>query len=92
MFASCRNVSETGCAAQLKKESEKKNGKSTVTWHGIECDGPVKKNDSKVPMYNQSMLRRSEKTCYFGPQPKAGAPGTVEDNPIDLCDEEDDSM
>ena len=26
---------------------------------------------------------------YFGPQPKAGALGTVADNPINLCDEED---
>jgi len=51
---------------------------------------PLKKNDSKVPMYNQSRLRRSGRTCYFGSQPKSGAPGTVEDNPIDLGDEEDD--
>jgi len=32
-----------GDAAQLKKEGEKKKAKSTVTWHGIECDGFVKK-------------------------------------------------
>ncbi|KEH22884.1 hypothetical protein MTR_7g061690 [Medicago truncatula] len=47
-------------------------------------------NDSKVLVYNHSRLRRSGRTCYFGPEPKAGAPGTVEDNLIDLCDEEDD--
>jgi len=41
-------------------------------------------------VYNQSWLRMSGKTCYFGPQPKAGVSGTVEDNSIDLCDEEDD--
>jgi len=29
-------------------------------------------------------------TYYFGPQPKAGAPGTAEDNPIDLNDMGDD--
>jgi hypothetical protein len=46
----------------------------------------------KVPVYNKSRLRRSGKTYYFGPQPKAGAPGTTEDNPIDLCDEGDDYM
>jgi len=43
-----------------------------------------------VPVYNHSRLRRSGITCYFGPKPKSGAPGSVEDNPIDLCDEEDD--
>jgi len=43
-----------------------------------------------VPVYNQSRLRRNGRTCYFGPQPKAGTPGTGKDNPIDLCDEEDD--
>jgi len=41
-------------------------------------------------MYNQSRLRRSGRTCYFDPQPKAGAPWTVRDNPINMCDEEDD--
>jgi len=40
-------------------------------------------------VYSQSRLRRSERTCYFGPQPKAGALGTVEDNPIELSDEGD---
>jgi len=79
-----------GDVAQLKKEGEKKNGKSTVTWHRIKCDGSVKKSDSKVLVYNHSKLRRNRRTCYYGHQPKAGAPGTVEDNPIDLCDEEDD--
>jgi len=29
-------------------------------------------------------------TCYFGPQPKLDAPGTVEDNPIDLGVERED--
>jgi len=56
----------------------------------IECDGSVKKKDSKVLMYNQLRLRRSGRTCYFGPQPKVGAPGTGKDNIINLCDEEDD--
>ncbi|RHN58821.1 hypothetical protein MtrunA17_Chr4g0006531 [Medicago truncatula] len=61
-----------------------------MTWHKIECDGSVKRKDLKVSMYNHSRLRKSGRTCYFGPHPKAGALGTVEDNPIDLCDEEDD--
>jgi hypothetical protein len=68
---------------------EKKKEKSPMTWHGITCDGSFKKKDSEVLVYNQSRLRRSGRTCYFGPQPKAGAPGTVAGNPIDLCDEED---
>jgi len=34
--------------------------------------------------------KRSGRTYYFGPQPSVGAPGTIEDNPIDLCDEGDD--
>jgi hypothetical protein len=29
-------------------------------------------------------LRRSGRTCYFGPQPKIGAPGTLENNPIEI--------
>jgi len=79
-----------GDDAQLKKEGEKKKAKMTVTWHIIKCDVSVKKSDSKVPVYNRSRLRRSGRTCYFGPQTKAGAPGTVEDNQVDLCDEEND--
>jgi hypothetical protein len=73
-----------------KDGDDKKKEKSPMTWHGITCDGSVKKKDLKVLVYNHSRLRRSGRTCCFGPQPKAGAPGTVEDNPIDLCDEEDD--
>jgi len=69
---------------------EKKKAKLPMTWHGIECDGSVKKKDSKVLVYNHSRLRRSGMTFYFGPQPKVGASGIVEDNPIDLCEEEDD--
>ena len=69
---------------------EKKKEKSPMTWHGIDCDGSgKKKKGSKLPLYNQSRLRRSGRTCYFGPQPKAGAAGTVAGNPIDLCDDED---
>ena len=68
---------------------EKNKEKSPMTWHIIVCDGSKKKKGSKVPVYNHSRLRRSGRTCYFGPQPKEGAPGTVADNPINLCDEED---
>jgi len=64
---------------------DKKKEKSPMTWHIIVCDGSEKKKGSKVSVYNQSRLRRSERTCYFGPQPK----GTVAGNPIDLCDEEE---
>jgi len=35
-------------------------------------------------------MRRRGRTLNFGPQPKAGAPGTINDNPIELSDEEDD--
>jgi len=72
-----------------KEVDDKKKEKSPMTWHGITCYGSVKKKDSKVLVYNQSSLRRSGMTSYFGPQPKAGAPGTVVGNLIDLCDEED---
>jgi len=68
---------------------DKKKEKSSVTWHGIVCDGSEKKKGSKLPVYNQSRLRRSGRTCYFGPRPKEGAPGTVAANPIDLSDEEE---
>jgi len=43
-----------------------------------------------VPVYSPSRLRRSGRTCDFGPQPKAGASGTVRDNPVDLSDKGDD--
>ena len=73
-----------------KKEGDvKKKEKSPMKWHRITCDGSVKKKDVKVLGYNQSRVRRSGRTCYFGPQPKVGAPGTGKDNPIDLYDEED---
>ena len=72
-----------------KEGNDKKKEKSPMTWHRITCDGSVKKKDLKVLVYNQSRLRRSGRTCYFRPQPKAGVPGTVVGNPIDLCDEED---
>jgi len=63
-----------------KEGDDKKKEKSHMTWHEITCDGSIKKKDSKVIVYNQSRLRRSRKTCYFGPKPKAGAPGTVRAN------------
>jgi len=86
------DMSQNQNQVQLNKKEgdDKKKAKSPVTWHEIECDGSVKKKGSKVSVYSQSRLRRSERSCYFGPQPKEGALGTVEDNPIDLCDEEDD--
>jgi len=49
-----------------------------------------KKNNVKVPPYNFNKLRRSGRTCYSSPQPKVGALGIVEDNPIDLSDEGED--
>jgi len=73
--------------AQLKKEGEKKKAKTNVTWHSIECKGSIQKSKVNVPMYNSNKMRRSGRTCYFGPQRKAGAPGTVEENPIDLSEE-----
>jgi len=41
-----------------KKEGvdEKKKAKSPMTWHRIECDGSVKKKDSKVLVYNHSKV------------------------------------
>jgi len=73
------DMSQNHNQVQLNKKEgdEKKKAKSYVTWHGIECDDSVKKSDLKVSVYNQSRLRRSGRTCYFGPQPKAGAPRTA---------------
>lgn len=68
---------------------EKNKEKSPMTWHKIVCDGSKKKKGLKVPVYNHSRLRRSGRTCYFGPQPKEGVPGTVAGKSINLCDEED---
>ena len=73
-----------------KEGDEKKKGKSHLTWYIIECDGSVKKKNLNVSVYNQFRLRRSRRTCYFGPQPKPGAAGTVEDNPIEISDDGDD--
>jgi len=42
-----------------KEGDDKKKEKSPMKWHGIDCDGSVKKKDSKVPVYNHSRLRRS---------------------------------
>jgi len=85
-----QNQNQGNVQLNKKEVDEKKKEKSPTTWHKIVCDGSGKKKDSKVPAYNQSRLRRSGRTCYFGPQPKAGAAGTIEDNPIELSDEEDD--
>ena len=52
-----------------------------MTWHNIKCEGS-KKTNVKVPIYNFNKLRRSGRTCYFDPEPKLGAPETVEANPI----------
>jgi len=82
-------MSQKQSDAQLKKEGEKKKAKTTVTWHGIECEGTGQKSKANVPVYNFNKMMRSG-TCYFGPHPKVGAPGTAEDNPIDLSDEGDD--
>jgi len=70
-----QNQNQNQVQLNKKEGDDKKKAKSYVAWHGFECDGSVKKKDSKVPMYNQSRLRKSGRTCYFGPQPKAGAPG-----------------
>ncbi|KEH34668.1 transmembrane protein, putative [Medicago truncatula] len=73
-----------------KEGDDKKKEKSPMTLHEITCDGSIKKKDFKGAGVYHSRLRRSGWTCCFGPQSKTGAPWTVEDNPIDLCDEEDD--
>ena len=69
----------------MKKKGEKKKAKTTVTWPDIKCEGfrRRRKSNAKVPVYNFNKLRRSERTCYFGPQPKVGALGIFEYNPID---------
>jgi hypothetical protein len=53
-----------------------------MTWHNIECEGTGQKSKVNVPLYNFNKMRRSGRICYFGPQPKAGVPGTVEDKLI----------
>jgi len=82
IFALCRYVSESGWCSVDKGgwEEEIK----------IECEGTRQKSKVNVPVYNFNKMRRCGMTCYFSPQPKASALGTVEDNPIDLSDEGDD--
>lgn len=62
----------------------KNKAKTTMSWKGRTCDGSRTNSSSKVPIYNLNNLRRSGRTCYFGPQPKLGAPGTLETNPIGI--------
>ena len=85
-----QNQNQNQVQLNKKEGDDKKKAKSHMTWHIIECDVSVKKKGSKVPVYNQSRLRRSGRTCYFGPQPKEGAQGTVEDNLIEISGEGDD--
>jgi hypothetical protein len=42
---------------------------------------PEKKKKAPKPLKKLDFnnLRRSGRTCYFGPQPKPGAPGTIPD-------------
>jgi len=61
-----------------------------MTWHCIEREGTRQKSKVNVPVYNVNKMRQSRRTSYFGLHPKAGALGTVVDNPIDLSDEGDD--
>jgi len=78
--------------SQQKKEGEiendvtqlKKKAKPIMTCHDIKCKGFQKQINVKMPIYNFSKLRRSGRTSYFGPQPNLGAPGTAEDNPIEI--------
>ena len=76
--------------AQLKKKGKKKKAKTTVTWHNIKCKGSRQNIKASVPVYNFNKIKQGGMTCYFGPHPKASAPETVNDNPIDLSDEGDD--
>jgi len=86
------NMSQNQGDVQLNKKEGDEKKKAKSTWQEIECDGSIKKKkkNSKMPVYNQSSLRRSGRTCYFGPQLKAGAPTAVEDYPIEISDEGDD--
>ncbi|MCH83088.1 hypothetical protein A2U01_0003903 [Trifolium medium] len=54
----------------------------------VETTGCAKMSKSRKPLkkLDFTKLRRSGRTCYFGPQPKLGTPGTLPDNPI-LIDE-----
>ena len=53
------DMSQNQVQLNKKEGDEKKNEKLPMTWHGITCDGSVKKKNSKVLVYNQSRLRRS---------------------------------
>jgi hypothetical protein len=45
-----------------------------------------KSQKKKVKKYDFNKLRTSGRTCYFGPQPKVGAPGTLPDKPFGVPD------
>ena len=87
----CRYVSETG-----KRWVEQKGGwrqeerKITyeMAWNRLWWFR--KKEGFKGAGVQSLEVEEEREATYFGPQPKAGATGIVEDNPIDLCDKEDD--
>jgi len=66
----------------------KKRENTILTWHGRRCEPSNQMPSANVPKYNLNNIRRSDRTCYFGPQPKLGAPGTMETNPIEIRKED----
>jgi len=88
MFALCRYALKTWRCCSIKKRGSEEENKIDSDMAQNRMRWFRKKINSNVSVYNHFRLRRSGRICYFGHQPKAGAPRTVEDNPIDLCDEE----
>jgi len=60
--------------AQLKKDGEKKKAKTIVAWNNIECEEFGQKSKVNVSVSNFNKMRKSGRTCYFGPRSKASAP------------------
>ena len=58
----------------MKNECEKKKAKSTVTWHKIECDGSVKKNQFECAGVQPFQVREEQKDLLFWSTAKSRCP------------------
>ena len=88
-FGLCRYVWEEGLGLIEKGgwKKESKNHHEMAQHEMWRFWRKEKKSNAKVHVYNFNKVRWSGRTCYFGPQLKLGALGTVDYNHIDLSDE-----
>jgi len=57
-----------------KEGDDKKKEKSPMTWHGITCDGSVKKKDLKVPGVQSVEVEKEREDMLFWSSTKSRCP------------------